>query len=312
MTAKPCVAVLAWLPNGTLPQWRTAFPGVEFVEGDADLGRATITYGLPPVARLAEMPALRWVQLTSAGVPQDLCPPCRERGITVTNLAGLYGPSIAEHALGLMTMLARNLHVVVRNQLQKTWDRGVMHGMFDLRGRTLGVVGLGNIGQNIARLAQAYGMRVVGVRRRAQPTPYVDQVYPLNDLLGMLGEADVLAVAAPLTAHTAGLLGPAEFAALKRGVLYVNVARGGVAQEPALLEALTTGRVAAAGLDVYAVEPLAPDHPFWALPNVVVGPHYCGETVNPSSRPAERFARSLHAWLHGETPEGVVDLEWGY
>ena len=128
----------------------------------------------------------------------------------------------------------------------------------------------------------------------------------------MLAEADVGAVAAPLTAATTGMLGAAEFAALKRGALYVNVSRGPVAQEAALLAALQSGHVAAAGLDVFAVEPLPPEHPFWTMPQVIISPHYSGETINQSSRPAERFARNLAAWSDAQSVEGVVDLAAGY
>jgi phosphoglycerate dehydrogenase-like enzyme len=245
-------------------------------------------------------------------VPQDLCPPARRRGLTVTNLAGLYSLTIAEHALALLTVLARNLHVALRNQALGRWDRDVARTMTDLHGRTLGVVGLGNIGQAVARLARAYGMRVVGCRRTDRPAPHVDRQYPLAELRAMLAEADGVVVAAPLTARTEGLLGPAEFAAMKRGVLYVNVSRGGVAQEAALLAALEAGHVTAAGLDVYATEPLPPGHPFWWMPQVLVSPHYSGETVNQSALPAQRFARNLRAWAAGRPLEGIVDLEWGY
>jgi D-2-hydroxyacid dehydrogenase (NADP+) len=316
--SKPLALILAWLPDGWLERLREEFGEVEIADGrepaafERCFARAAVTYGVPPVDRLGQAPGLKWIQLISAGVPQELCGPARERGITVTNLAGLYGPSIAEHALGLMTALARNLHVAFRNQQERRWDRTLAHTMSDLSGRTLAVLGLGNIGQNIARLARAYGMRVIGCRRRPRPTPGVDRVYPPADLRAMLAEADYLAVALPLTAQTQGMLGPAEFAAMKRGVVYVNVSRGGVAQEPALLDALRSGQVAAAGLDVYAVEPLAADHPLWLVPNVVLGPHYSGEVVNQSSLPVERFARNLRNWLSGRPLEGTVDLECGY
>ena len=128
----------------------------------------------------------------------------------------------------------------------------------------------------------------------------------------MLAEADHVVVAAPLTDQTQGLLGPAAFAAMKRGVIYVNVSRGGIAQEPALLDALRSGQVAAAGLDAFAVEPLPADHPFWTMPQVVVSPHYSGETVNRSDQPVRRFGRNLAAWLAGQALEGLVDLPWGY
>src|SRR5262249_27254678 len=164
-------------------------------------------------------------------------------------------------------VLARNLHVVLRNQQQRLWERNVAQTMSDLHGKTLGIVGLGNIGQNIARLARAFGMRVIGCRRTDRPTPLVDRVYPLKELHAMLAEADFVAVVAHLTRHTEGMLGDAEFRAMKRGVIYINVSRGGVAQEKALLGALHAGHVAAAGLDVYVNEPLPPDHPPPSIPH---------------------------------------------
>jgi phosphoglycerate dehydrogenase-like enzyme len=271
-----------------------------------------LTYGPPASDRLAEARELRWIQLISAGVPADLCAPAKKQNVVVTNLAGLYGPTIAEHALTLMTLLMRNLHIAQRNQPKEAWDRTVAETMRDLRRKTLALVGLGNIGVAIARLARAHGMRVIGCRRTACATPYVDRVYPLSELKAMLAEADVLCVAAPLTRQTEGMLGPDEFAALKRGALYVNISRGGIAQEPALLDALRAGQVSAAGLDVFAVEPLAPGHPLWSMPNVIVSPHYSGETVNRYADPSERFARNLEAWLAGRPLEGVVDLDQGY
>jgi phosphoglycerate dehydrogenase-like enzyme len=128
----------------------------------------------------------------------------------------------------------------------------------------------------------------------------------------MLAEADIVAVAAPLTEQTVGMLGPAEFAAMKHGALYVNVSRGAVAREEALLDALRSGQVGAAGLDVFSVEPLPPDHPFWTMPQVVISPHYSGETVNTSSLPVLRFQRNLHNWLTGRPLEGLVILERGF
>lgn len=318
MSEKPLVLILTWVPDGGLARLAAECPDFEFVDGregaarDRHLNRAAVTYGPPPVERLGDAPALRWVQLTAAGVPRDLCQAAHARGLTVTNLAGLYGPTIAEHALALMTVLARNLHVALRNQAQRRWDRDVARTMADLHGRTLAVVGLGNIGRAVARLARCYGMRVVGCRRTDRPVADVDRVYPCRELHAMLAEADVVAVAAPLTDRTEGMLGAAEFAAMKRGALYVNLSRGSVAQEAALLDALRSGHVAAAGLDVFAAEPPPPDHPLWTMPNVVISPHYSGETVNNSSLPLERFLRNLHNWRAGQPLEGRVSTEHGY
>jgi phosphoglycerate dehydrogenase-like enzyme len=318
LMSKPRLLVHASLPDDLLPQLAARLPAFEWIDTrdpavfEQHVVAANIVYGLPPIPRIVEMSALRWIQLPWAGVPPELCVVAQECGITVTNASGLYGPTIAEHAFALLTMLTRNLHTVVRNQAQRQWDRSVARTLIDLQGRTLAVVGLGDIGRSIARLGRAYGMRVVGCRRSDRTTPGVDWVYPCKELHAMLAEADVVAVAAPLTAATTGMLGPAEFAAMKRGVFYINVSRGAIAQEAALLEALRSGQVAAAGLEVFAVEPLPPEHPFWTMPQVIVSPHYSGETINQSSRPAERFARNLTSWSAGRELEGVVDLTSGY
>ena len=245
-------------------------------------------------------------------MPQELCPIAAARKIVVTNLAGLYGNSIAEHAFALMTVLARHLHTAFRNQTARVWDRGIARGMGDLHGKTLSLVGLGDIGRAIARLARAYGMRVVGCRRTDRPVAEIDRLYPLKELHAMLAEGDFVAAVAPLIASTQGMLGPAEFAAMKPGVIYVNVSRGPIAREDSLLDALRRGQVAAAGLDVFTTEPLPADHPFWTMPQVVVSPHYAGDVINQSDRPAERFVRNLAAWAMGQSMEGIVNLEWGY
>jgi phosphoglycerate dehydrogenase-like enzyme len=315
---KPLILILEWLPDGMPAQLARRFPECTFVEARAVdvrermLKDAVVTYGMPPVEELAGAEKLRWIQLISAGVPQDLCPVAKARKVAVTNLAGLYGATIAEHALGMMLALSRNLHRAMRNQTERRWDRTVAHTMTDLHAKTLAAIGLGNIGQNIARLARALGMRVVGCRRTPRPTPYVDRLYPVAELHAMLAEADYVAVALPLTSRTEGMLGPAEFAAMKKGAVYINVSRGGVAQEKGFLEALNSGRLAAAGLDVFAVEPLAADHPLWTMPQVLISAHVSGETINQSGLPAERFARNLASWLAGAELEGRVDHDHGY
>src|SRR6266446_6228625 len=137
------VLILAWLPEGMAPRLVVEFPQVEFVDArepavlEQHLASATACYGFPPIAPLDEAARLAWIQLTSAGVPQELCPVAARRNIQVTNLAGLYGPSIAEHALALMVMLARNMHLAVRNQAQKRWDRDIARTMSDLHGRSV-------------------------------------------------------------------------------------------------------------------------------------------------------------------------------
>ena len=308
------VIVSHWLPDGELARWQREFPQIEFVDAKTPggLSDADIAYGLPDLPRLPEATKLRWIQLASAGVPHALCGIATQKQIRVTNLAGLYGPTIAEHALALLLILNRNLQVVERNQAQKSWDRSVAHTMRDLHGSTLAIVGLGNIGCNIARLAKAFGMRVIGCNRTSKPCPFADQIYPNTELRAMFAEADHLAIAAPLTAQTEGMVGLNALKAAKPRAILVNVSRGPIVQEQALIEVLRSGHLGGAGLDVFTTEPLALDNPLWSMPNVVVSPHYSGETVNNSSLPAQRFLRNLRAYQEGKNLEGVVDLDQGY
>jgi phosphoglycerate dehydrogenase-like enzyme len=308
------VLVCHWLPGGELERWQRAFPDITFLDANTPdaLVRADIVYGLPDLARLGETTQLRWIQLASAGVPAALCPIAREQQICVTNLAGLYGPTIAEHAIAMLLAINRNLHVAHRNQALQKWDRTVADTMRDLFGNTLAIVGLGNIGINIARLARAFGMRVIGCKRTAAPCLHVDRVFPNTELRAMFAEADHVAIAAPLTAQTEGMVRLDALQALKPRSILVNVSRGPIVQEKALIEVLSNGPLGGAGLDVFAVEPLAPEHPLWTMPNVLVSPHYSGETVNTGPLPAQRFIRNLRAFLREEMQEGLVNLDEGY
>ena len=196
------IAVCHWLPDGVLARWTNDFAECEFVDAgtreqqQGRLARCDVAYGLPDLEALEKSPTLRWVQLASAGVPAALCGLARAKGIRVTNLSGLYGPTIAEHALAMLLTLSRNLQVAQRNQASKTWDRSVANTMRDLHGRTLAIFGLGDIGLSIARIAKAFGMRVVGCSRSGESKPGVDQIYSCADVKAMFSEADHAAVTA--------------------------------------------------------------------------------------------------------------------
>lgn len=312
------ILLLDFITEQNVADLSQEFPDCTFIDArdseirDQNLGSATIVYGKPPIKRLSEAKNLQWIQLLSAGVPRSLCEPARNRNIVVTNLAGLYGASIAEHTLTLMSMLSRNLHLAMRNQLKRKWDNRINRTMFDLAGKTVAIVGAGNIGQEIGRLAKAFGMRVVGCRRNFKPTPFVDRLYPMEEMHSMLAEGDFVVVALPLTIYTEGILGEKEFTSMKDGVFYINISRGAVAKESALLAALQSGKVAGAGLDVFAKEPLPEDSPFWELEQVIISPHYSGDPVNFSVLPLQRFRGNLQAWLSGKPLQNVVDLNVGY
>jgi phosphoglycerate dehydrogenase-like enzyme len=225
---------------------------------------------------------LRFIQSISAGTDQYDKQLLRQRGVRVASAAGVNAQAVAEHAMALMLALSRRLPEARDNQHARHW-RGMIGEIArredELAGKTLLVIGLGRIGARLVRLAKAFDMRVVGIRR--DPTAGAagaDTVAGHGRLHELLGEADIVSLTCPLTPETENLIDAAALAAMKPGVHLVNVARGRVVDEPALVHALQEGRLAAAGLDVMREEPLPTASPLWTMPNVLVTPHTAGET----------------------------------
>jgi len=250
---------------------------------------------------------LRWVHAASTGVDPLLFPELVASDVTVTNARGVFDRAIAEYVLGLMLLFAKDLHTTLELQRRRTW-RHRETGM--LAGRTLLVVGAGGIGRQVARLAAGIGMQVSALARTARPgDDDFRHVHGHGDLHAALGEADVVVVAVPLTADTRGLFDAAAFAAMRPGAWLINVARGAVVDEEALLDALRRGRLAGAGLDVFRDEPLVADHPFWEMPNVVVSPHMSGDFVGWRETLAEGFVGNLRRWREGLPLHNIVDKQ---
>jgi D-2-hydroxyacid dehydrogenase (NADP+) len=254
---------------------------------------------------MANTPKLRFVQSLSAGTDQYDKALFASRGVRLANAQGANERGVAEHALALILALTRQLHLARDNQQARHW-RGMIgdHALREqeLGGKTLVIVGLGRIGARLAALARAFDMRVIGVRRTARPAPGVaDEVIAQAGLARALGEADVVALTCPLTPETEGLIGAAALAALKPGALLINVARGKVIDEAALLAALADGRVRAAALDCFHEEPLPPDSLFWAQPNVLITPHTAGETTRYEENVVDILVDNLERLLRGET-----------
>jgi phosphoglycerate dehydrogenase-like enzyme len=246
--------------------------------GEADV---LVVSGLWRNDLVERAPRLRFIQSISAGTDQFDRERLARAGIRLASAQGANERAVAEHAMALILALTRQLHLARDRQAGRVWrpmigDR--LRREDELDGKTLVIVGLGRIGTRLAGLARAFGMRVVGVRRQAAPSPAADEVVALSDLRDALAAADVVALTCPLTPETEGLIGRDALAALPPASLLVNVARGRVVDEGALLEALRGGRLAGAGLDCFHEEPLPPGSPFWTLPNVVVTPHSAGET----------------------------------
>jgi D-2-hydroxyacid dehydrogenase (NADP+) len=254
---------------------------------------------------LAAMPKLRFVQSFSAGTDQYDKALFAKYGVRLASAQGANERAVAEHAIALMLALTRQLHLARDNQQARRWrgmigDRAMREQ--ELGGKTLVIVGLGRIGMCLATLARVFGMRVIGVRRTARPEPGVaDQVVADANLPQALAQADVVALTCPLTPETEGLIGAAALTALKPGALLINVARGKVVDEAALLAALADGQVRAAALDCLAEEPLPPESAFWTLPNVLITPHTAGETERYERNVVDILIDNIERLLGGET-----------
>lgn len=254
-------------------------------------------------------PRLRWVQSCSSGVGHILDLGLLPDDVVLTNAAGVHAEALAESVMAGVLFHAKRLRERLDNQAQRTWAE--LH-CAELRDTTIVIIGTGHIGVAVARLAEAFRMRVIGVRREPRATPHVAETVGPARLHEALARADYIVIACPLTPETEGMLGPAEFAAVKRGAYLLNVSRGRVVQEPALLAALTDGTLSGAYLDAHAQEPLPRDHPFWSLPTVVVVPHDSHSSPHIGDNIIALFADNLARFIAGEPLRNVVDRNRGY
>jgi phosphoglycerate dehydrogenase-like enzyme len=254
------------------------------------------------ILALRDAKDLRWMHSFSAGVDNPFFTRLRERGVRVTTSSGANAVPIAQTAIWYLLALSRGAERWRDAQARKAWER---HEVRELEGATLGVVGLGPIGCEVARLGAALRMRVVGVRR----TPRGDEpceTWPLGRLDELLPLCDALVLALPLTPDTHHLLDARRIAALPGGALFVNVGRGSLVEEPALVEALVEGRLGGAGLDVFEIEPLPEASPLWTLPNVIVTPHNAGDAPGNLHRATAIFVDNLARWRRGDALRNEV------
>lgn len=258
---------------------------------------------------LVQHPQLEWVQLPSAGVDNYTAAmdSAAGRKITWTSAKGAYAQPVAEHALALSLALLRALHEHARSSTWTTPTKGV-----SLAGLDVVIIGAGGIAVEIIRLLKPFGTKVTVVRRKPQAVAGATLTVGTESLLEVLASADLVIVAAALTASTSGLLGAAEFAAVKEGAMVVNIARGGLVDSDALLEALRSGRVAGAALDVTDPEPLPDGHPLWAEPNILITPHAADTPGMRAPLLAERVRINAAAHVSGGHFVGVVDVAAGY
>ena len=227
----------------------------------------------------------------------------------MTNAAGVAADMMAEYALGAMLSFSLGLRTFARHQRVRTWIAGAVE---PIQGKTLLLLGLGRTGQALARRAKAMGMTTLGVRARPMPTADVDEVHGADELPELWGRADFIACCVPLLETTRGMVGPAAFAAMKPSAVLIDVSRGGVMDEAALLSALDAGRIKGAALDVFSTEPLPADHPLWGYDNVIVTPHCSSVSDGVELKTLTMFADNLGRYRRGEPLENVVDPRRGY
>jgi phosphoglycerate dehydrogenase-like enzyme len=287
---------------------------------DELLAGADVFYGIPDVdpdllARSVRAnPGLRWVQTMAAGGGSQV----KAAGLSgddldrvvFTTSAGVHGATLAEFAMFGVLAGAKDLPRLLGQQAERQWTgRWAMRQVHEM---TVLVVGLGGIGKQTARLAKALGAYVLGTKRSPEPVEHVDEVHPTADLAALVGRADAIVFTLPGTAATDGLYGAELVAATKPGAIIVNVGRGTVIDEPALIKGLDSGHLGSAFLDVFAVEPLPAESPLWAMPQVVIAPHTAALSPHEDRRIAELFARNLRRFLDGEELINVVDTRHFY
>jgi len=260
---------------------------------------------------------LKWIHSTAAGVAQLTYAELRESGILVTNPRGVFSVPMAEHTMGMLIALARNFPDSVRFQDKTTWGQQPLWDMpqqlTELNGKILLIVGYGSIGEELAKRARAFEMRVWGVTRSGKgDASLAEKIVPASQLNNVLPGADYVVIAAPETSETKNLIGSAEIARMKQGARLVNVGRGSLLDETALVGALESGQLSGAALDVTGVEPLAESSPLWRTPNLFITPHTSAVSDRLWTRETELLADLLEKWFSGREMTNVVDLARGY
>jgi phosphoglycerate dehydrogenase-like enzyme len=325
MPPVPVFAFAHRIAEEPLAAIRAALPAIEFLApaagaalpGGIERARGVaISWDSPPIeAVLDAAPRIEWLHQRGAGIDRIAGPRLLQSNVVVTNGSGNHAPNIAEHVLGLMLAFARQLPALIRAQQAAQWKPPRAEQLFELSGQTLAVIGAGSIGRALGARAAALGVRVLGVRRSSHPeedVPGFTRLVGIERLDDVLAEADHVAIALPLTGETRGLFSAARLERMKPGAYLYNVGRGGLVVHAALLEALRSGRLAGAGLDVTDPEPLPPDSALWHEPGVIVTAHSSGNTPYSFERYRALLVDNLGRWSRGEPLRNVVDVRLGY
>ena len=308
------------LGPGPMAYLREQFPEFEFLSyprnakvPDEVLARAEVLMNYGDKSQIAPAKNVRYIHTISAGIDGyiDEVDRCHGSALPVTNGAGVYSDAVGEHVIALLLAVVHGIVPSVRNMAEKQWPAIPMLG--NVNGKTIAVLGTGDIGNNAARICAAMGARVLGFKLHAcEPFPPYSEIYTGDDGLdALLPQADAVLVCLPGSPFTKDMLDARRIGLMKAGSVLVNIGRGSIVNTEALMEALRSGRIAAAGLDVTDPEPLPPDHPPWTCPNVLLTPHLSGPGASKQKH-AEWFAENLRAYLEGRPQPGAVNREMKY
>jgi phosphoglycerate dehydrogenase-like enzyme len=261
----------------------------------------------------AECPKVKWIHSRSAGLEQTLFPELRDSDVPLTNGTGVFSPALAEFVLGAILYFAKDFRRLVRNQMAGRWEQ------FDvdtIAGATVGIVGYGDIGRAVATRAKAVGMNVLALKRhpekRSSGDSIVEEVFGPERRAEMIAKCDYIVVTAPLTPETQGMVGKAEISAMKREAVVINVGRGAVIDEKALIHALREGKIRGAALDVFEEEPLPAGHAFYSLENVLLSPHSTDHTRDWLDNAMEFFVEQCERFQEGKPLLNIVNKRLGY
>ncbi len=279
---------------------------------DDMLQDAEVIFGWPEENHLRKAVNLRWLHLPSAGADSYMKKEnYHHKDIILTNSSGVFGLPIAEHVFSLILAHNRNLADYIIQQRDKKW-MGLRKGR-DFYGSTMGVIGLGDIGTEVAKRAKAWGAKVLGVKRTLSQIPeYIDQLYTTEEIDLVLEQSDYIVLALPNTQKTHGIITEERLKKMKSHAFLVNIGRGALIDQEALIKALQEGWIGGAGLDVTTPEPLPQDNPLWELPNVIISPHASGFSPSNEDRRVGIFLRNLKHYLEKESMENLVNFEEGY
>jgi phosphoglycerate dehydrogenase-like enzyme len=305
-------------PEDLVDKLRSKYPGYEFVTClDKDgvfqyLKDAEVLISFRCTHEMLDAsPNLKWIQAISAGVDSLPLDEIKRRGIILTNGRGIHKIHMSEYAIAVMISLSRNMHILMRNQLNSLWNHSVPQG--EIYGKTLGILGLGSIGREIAKKASLFGMKVTGIKNNPEPVEYVDEVCSSDNMDMVFRQSDYIINLLPSTPETHRIIDDKYFSLMKKDACFINMGRGKTVNEEDLIKALQARKFRAMASDVYYEEPLDKNSPLWGLDNVILTPHICGESEKYEERAFEIVKHNMESYVSKSGQMmNLIDLEIGY